>query len=80
MTNAQTKSQRESWETVSLVVRFYRGVSPNSSEWRGQVEHIQSGGKFSFQGVEQLVQIMGAFSDGKTNQAKKISKGEEDEA
>lgn len=50
------------WKTVSFVVRFYRELSPQSGEWRGQVEHVPSGEKRLFQGAEQLLQTMELLS------------------
>jgi hypothetical protein len=68
--------QREMWETVSLVLRFYRGLSLDANEWRGQVEHIPSSGKFSFHGVNQLIQVLKQFSDRKDEASLKEDKHE----
>ena len=43
---------------MSFVVRFYRELSPKLEDWRGQIEHVQSGEKRLFQGAEQLLQVM----------------------
>jgi hypothetical protein len=50
------------WKTVSFVVRFYKKLAPELEEWRGQVEHVQSGEKCLFHGAEQLLQIMECLS------------------
>lgn len=47
---------------MSFVVRFYKELSPELGEWRGQVEHVQTGEKSLFCGAEQLLQIMGSLS------------------
>lgn len=47
---------------MSFVVRFYRELSPELGEWRGQVEHVQSGETRLFQGAEQLLQVMERLS------------------
>ena len=47
---------------MSFVVRFYKELSSDLGEWRGQVEHVQSGEKRPFHGAEQLLQMMESLS------------------
>ena len=62
MAEKTTENRSEPLQTVSVVVRFYRGVSPNPEEWRGQVEPVQSNEKRSFHGAHQLLQIIQSLS------------------
>ena len=50
--------QVEQSKTVSVVVRFYRGISSQPDEWRGQMEPVQSTEKRVFHGAQQLLQIL----------------------
>jgi hypothetical protein len=55
--------QLEGSQTVSVVVRFYRGIASQPEEWRGQVESVQSSEKCSFHGAHQLLEIIQNLSD-----------------
>jgi len=45
-------------QRVSFVVRFADKPSADRTEWRGQVEHVPSGKKRSFQEAEQLLKFL----------------------
>lgn len=47
--------------TGSFVVRFYT-LTPDQQEWRGQIEHVQSGERSIFLGSQQLLEVMEKFS------------------
>lgn len=55
---AQAKARR----VDSFVVRFYGGMSRDPAEFRGQVEHVQSGERRVFQGINDLVRAMEEFA------------------
>ena len=46
---------------MSFIVRFQPVLPDSQEDWRGQVEHVQTGEKRPFRGAEQLVQIMESF-------------------
>ncbi|MBI3660091.1 hypothetical protein HY230_06430 [Candidatus Acetothermia bacterium] len=46
---------------MSFIVRFYPALPDGQADWRGQVEHVQTGEKRPFRGAQQLVQIMESF-------------------
>lgn len=66
MAEKTPETQSEQSQTVSVVVRFYRGISPKPEEWRGQVEPVQSIEKHSFHGAQQLLQIIQSLSTHKS--------------
>ena len=47
--------------TGSFVVRFYT-LTPDQREWRGQIEHVQSGERSVFLGSQQLLEVLEKFS------------------
>ena len=50
--------QADSKERAIFVVKFLRGMPPEREEWRGQVEHVQSGEKRPFHGAKQLLLLL----------------------
>ncbi|MBI1741439.1 hypothetical protein HYR54_00020 [Candidatus Acetothermia bacterium] len=62
MAEKTPETRSEPLRTVSVVVRFYRGISPKPEEWRGQVEPVQSNEKRSFHGAQELLQIIQSLS------------------
>ena len=54
--------QADSKERASFVVKFPRGMPPEREEWRGQVEHVQSGEKRPFHGAKQLLNLVESLS------------------
>lgn len=46
---------------MSFIVRFHPALPDGQEDWRGQVEHVQTGEKRPFRGAQQLMQIMESF-------------------
>jgi hypothetical protein len=47
--------------TVTFVVRFWREWSGAEARWRGRIEHVESGQRTDFLGVEGLVTFLERF-------------------
>jgi hypothetical protein len=61
------KMSRPSGETTAsttFVVRFWREWTGAESRWRGRIEHVQSGRRHDFLGVEGLLGFLERFGIG----------------
>jgi hypothetical protein len=47
--------------TVTFVVRFWREWTGVEARWRGRIEHVQSGRRHDFLGVEELLRFLERF-------------------
>ncbi len=54
----------EMTRTVTFVVRFWREWSGGEARWRGRIEHVESGQRADFLGVEGLVAFLERFGVG----------------
>jgi len=43
---------------MSFIVRFYPALPEGPEDWRGQVEHVQTGEKRPFRGAQELLHII----------------------
>ncbi len=50
--------------TTTFVVRFWREWSGAESRWRGRIEHVESGQRADFVGVEGLLAFLERFGIG----------------
>lgn len=53
-------SEEPGAQAISFVVRIWRQTEPAVSEYRGWVEHVQSGQRTSFLGLDQLSSVIAA--------------------
>ncbi len=54
----------ETTTTMAFVVRFWREWSGGEARWRGRIEHVESGQRADFLGVEGLVAFLERFGVG----------------
>jgi hypothetical protein len=48
-------------QAISFVVRIWKQTGPADPEYRGWVEHVQSGQRTSFLGLDQLSSVIAAY-------------------
>lgn len=48
-------------QAISFVVRIWKHTGPADPEYRGWVEHVQSGQRTSFLGLDQLSSVIAAY-------------------
>ena len=61
------RSSAEATATTTFVVRFWREWTGAEARWRGRIEHVQSGRRMDFLGVEGLLRFLKRFGIGVTN-------------
>jgi hypothetical protein len=54
-------SEKPEAQAISFVVRIWKQIRPADPECRGWVEHVQSGQRTFFLGLNQLLSIIGAY-------------------
>jgi len=54
-------SEEPETQAVSFVVRIWKQTGPANPEYRGWVEHVQSGQRTSFLGLDQLSSVIAAY-------------------
>jgi hypothetical protein len=52
----------EAWKSSSFIVRFYQSPSGDTTSWHGQLEHVQTGEKSPFHGLQELAELMRLLS------------------
>jgi hypothetical protein len=63
----------ETTAPTTFVIRFQREWSGAEARWRGRIEHVQSGQRAEFLGVEGLLGFLGRF--GISSEADRASRG-----
>jgi hypothetical protein len=59
-TNDVTSEETEA-QPISFVVRIWKQLGPADPECRGWIEHVQSGQRTFFLGLDQLLSIIAAY-------------------
>ena len=54
-------SEEPETQAISFVVRIWKQTGPADPEYRGWIEHVQSGQRTSFLGLDQLSSVIAAY-------------------
>jgi hypothetical protein len=56
---------------MSFIVRFINGISSDKEQWHGQVEHVPTGEKRPFKGVQQFLEEIEKLSNEESKKEKR---------